>query len=523
VSFSAGLRLWTGFIVLVVYGGFVAMNWLTLRNAEQTQEGEAHDTAKAYAQLVATAHDLWLRDFGTVLAAIAAGIPATGSKDGDCREVFSRFLSDSSGFDIVLQLGPGGTVICGPEGKGEGKNFADRLYYERAMATGKIGVGDVIQGRVSGKTVLPVAKPSIGPDGTVAFLLVAGRELDWVAGIVDAHRLPMRSEVLLFDPAGKVIAHSENGLNIGMDWPALHRRIVDGSGGGTGSLEVPIHTGDDDAIIAYTAMAPAEAELMAVVAVPKSVLMGEFQNLRNLVVLQAVGAGAALMIVLYLAIGHLFNRPLLALMRSMERVSRGDLEIEAGQYGIASEIKRMWRAFHAMVAALKNSHAELEHLSSTDGLTGVANRRNFDARMERIWKRAARNGYAVSLAMVDIDRFKAFNDGLGHRSGDECLTAVARCLKGALHRPDDFVARYGGEEFVIVLDNKTVEDAREMCEQLRMAVEALDIRHPEGGAITISIGVATAIPGEGVGPSGLIEIADANLYAAKRDGRNRVR
>ena len=95
--------------------------------------------------------------------------------------------------------------------------------------------------------------------------------------------------------------------------------------------------------------------------------------------------------------------------------------------------------------------------------------------------------------------------------------------QGALHRPDDFVARYGGEEFVIVLDNKTAEDARAMCEQLRKAVEALDIRHPDGGPITISIGVATAIPGEGEGPGGLIEMADANLYAAKRDGRNRVR
>ncbi len=171
-------------------------------------------------------------------------------------------------------------------------------------------------------------------------------------------------------------------------------------------------------------------------------------------------------------------------------------------------------------------HAEsLRARSYVDGLTGIANRRHFDVALERELRRAQRADGELSLLLVDIDSFKAYNDHFGHQQGDSCLTTVAQALAGMLKRPADVAARYGGEEFAAILPDTSLEQARAHANAIREHVVSLNLVHAPAAVhpmVTLSIGVASFGKERLNEPAALIEAADKALYAAKRGGRNRV-
>jgi len=177
-------------------------------------------------------------------------------------------------------------------------------------------------------------------------------------------------------------------------------------------------------------------------------------------------------------------------------------------------------------AADRAAMEELTGLVMTDQLTGLGNRRMFDQALATEWSRAAREGRPLAVLMIDIDLFKLFNDSLGHAAGDQCLRAVAQALREGCVRPGDLVCRWGGEEFAIILPGADVEGAEHVANELVRAVRALGISHGSSEVaphVTISAGVGVDVPGSGGSADGLVEMADAALYAAKSEGRDRVR
>lgn len=181
------------------------------------------------------------------------------------------------------------------------------------------------------------------------------------------------------------------------------------------------------------------------------------------------------------------------------------------------------------ITARKLLEDQLATLATMDGLTSLANRRRLDEALVTEWRRAVREGTELSVAMMDVDRFKAFNDRYGHQVGDECLRDVAAALACAARRPPDLVARYGGEELLALLPSTPEQGAAEVGEKMRAAVEALGIPHagsPPAGVVTVSVGVATAMPMADVdatsGIHALLAAADEALYRAKSGGRNCV-
>lgn len=169
---------------------------------------------------------------------------------------------------------------------------------------------------------------------------------------------------------------------------------------------------------------------------------------------------------------------------------------------------------------------ELELLSLTDGLTGIANRRRFDAFLDAEWVREQRTGQPLSLILMDIDHFKNYNDTYGHAAGDSCLIKVSEAIRRAVMRPADLVVRYGGEEFACVLPETDNPGAMDVAIRILCGVLSLGIPHANSSAanvVTLSLGVATIVPAADTPPKRLIEASDALLYEAKNSGRNRVR
>lgn len=193
----------------------------------------------------------------------------------------------------------------------------------------------------------------------------------------------------------------------------------------------------------------------------------------------------------------------------------------ADQSGVVFTMRNISKR-KAVEMELEAANRQLQRLATTDELTGINNRRELNRRLDLETKRAKRERSPLSVMLIDVDHFKAFNDLYGHVEGDRCLREIASTIAASIRRPADICARYGGEEFAVVLPNTGEDGGLAIAEVIRQAVASLDMIHSgnETGCVTISIGVAT-VRGE-LAPSDMLNKADEALYAAKAGGRNRV-
>jgi diguanylate cyclase (GGDEF)-like protein len=210
-------------------------------------------------------------------------------------------------------------------------------------------------------------------------------------------------------------------------------------------------------------------------------------------------------------------------LRIDERRTRG-----GGVAGVRTDVTAMVRTrqdLEATAAALQGANAQLEELSATDALTGLANRRRFDARLAEEVQRSHRHGTELALLMIDIDHFKRYNDLLGHPQGDIALQAVAAVLAQQARRPGEVVARHGGEEFALLLPHANGASAATVAERCQRAMATLALPHgasPTAAHVTLSIGVALLATRQREDPAAFVRRADAALYAAKASGRARA-
>jgi diguanylate cyclase (GGDEF)-like protein len=164
-------------------------------------------------------------------------------------------------------------------------------------------------------------------------------------------------------------------------------------------------------------------------------------------------------------------------------------------------------------------------MATRDGLTGLKNRGAFDDYFPRMWQQALRDHRSLALLLIDVDHFKAYNDRYGHQAGDQTLRRVSQVVQGFARRPLDIAARYGGEEFVIALFDLEADAVRDIAEQLRKSIHALNIMHEDSATalyVTASVGVSIIFPRPGRSPEGAVQLADEALYSAKRSGRNSI-
>ena len=208
-------------------------------------------------------------------------------------------------------------------------------------------------------------------------------------------------------------------------------------------------------------------------------------------------------------------------MHHLEKIYQSEVRLQQINQQLAQQVKNR-------TSELEFRNQELKKLflyATTDKVTGIANRYRLEDFMQREWSNAIRNQISVSVIMIDIDRFKLYNDAYGHQAGDRCLRQVAQTINDTVRRPKDLAARYGGEEFIVVLSDVSPEGAITVAENIRSQVKALAIPHAKtevNDYVTVSLGVSNTIPTINSQVERLILAADKALYLAKQKGRDRV-
>lgn len=389
-----------------------------------------------------------------------------------------------------------GNVVLASSPTSIGLNLADREYFQfhRDNPSRKTHFAHPVRDKVTGEWLIPLTRRLNNPDGSFAGIVGAVLNADYFQRFYATFDIGQHGSIALALSDGTLLVRrpfdeSKVGTNLSNAsiFQAIQRQ------GPIGSLET---YSQSDGLTRFNSYRKLDSyPLVVAVAREKDEVLAPWRARA----LSEVGADLGLACVI-----ALFGL------------------IVARQTGITAAARR---SAESAKAELEAANRRLAVLATHDVLTGISNRRHFDAMIEAECRRAQRDGKGLSLIMIDIDFFKLYNDRYGHPAGDECLRAIAATIRHAVRRPGDTLARYGGEEFTVLLPNTSLDGAVFVAEQIRAAVRALKIAHADHPKriVTISLGVATLSPEQDVRrPDDLIEAADRMLYEAKAKGRDTV-
>lgn len=368
------------------------------------------------------------------------------------------------------------------------------------------------------ETVVPIAVPVADTDGRFLGSLIAKAKLDGARGILNGFAPGESGTLFLVERDGSLVVTSreatEDVMESGLSETA-RMDLLDGD-----AAAVPFTDHDGTASIGTARFVPSSPWIV-VAAIPRAEAFARTRRLTNVMLLSTVGIIVVVGSIAY-QLALLIVRPLARLRVGAAEVAKGDLAVElpvehGGEVGYLTEV------FNEMVRRLKVSREELERLSTTDGLTGLYNRRYMMDVMEQEVERSKRIGRGFTVVMLDVDHFKKFNDTYGHQAGDSVLKHVAKTLRKAT-RAVDFPGRYGGEEFILLCPETDLDHAYSVAERIRSKLERrqFDVGGGQLVSVTASFGMAE-FPIHGKGAEPVIGAADAALYEAKRAGRNCVK
>ncbi|HVH68417.1 MAG TPA: diguanylate cyclase [Gemmatimonadales bacterium] len=414
------------------------------------------------------------------------------------RSVRDRFAD----YQELLVVNPGGdavaTTASTPTPPPLPQNWAKAIRTDNAV------VGEPYRDAALGKSVVVFAVPAYQTGERFLGALTAKVDIAAVQRLLRRFGTWESSQVSLITTTGAPITGSRPTLD-----SATVRRLLQHEG-----ATVEYRGLDGQAIVGVAKRVP-RLDWVVLAAVPAAEAYLQVTRLRNVTALIVLALLAGVGLLAYF-LGLLITRPLDRLTRGAAKVAGGDLDVDlpvvsGGELGYVTEV------FNDMVARLREGRRELERLSTTDHLTGLYNRRYLMDALANEVRRSHRLKHRCALLIADVDHFKAYNDAYGHLAGDEALTRVAAIL-GQATRDVDCAARYGGEEFVVLMPETEPQGAAQTAHRIRERLAADSL---VGGKLTLSIGLAE-FPDDADTPEALLAVADAALYQAKREGRDRV-
>jgi diguanylate cyclase (GGDEF)-like protein len=464
----------------------------------------------------------------SIIQVVARARTSLGSSGESCNRFLIETAAGAPWITSLAVVGLNGRIVCATAPQVVGLDMSDRPYFQEALRSGKFVLSDYLINRQNGGTGIVAAIPIEGHDAASTGVITAGIDLQWMGRVAAAAAQRPGSMTMIVDGTGAVIAaHPAPEKWLGRKLSS-EARLDDMLRRDSGI--VPLTAADGvRRIIGFLRLPGLDARLA--VGLDESVVLGEVEREMRLAYVQLALVCGFVLLGVWWGGDRMVVQPLHRLARTAARIGRGNLDSHASEKAWAAEfaplaaaLDDMARRLSAREHELQVANRHLEELTRIDSLSGLANRRAFDARLEAEWHIAATQKEMLALMMIDVDYFKRFNDTYGHVDGDACLRAVGEALARAAADRAILVARYGGEEFAVLMRDGDVDAAVALGELLRAAIEDLNLAHGGSpfGRVTASIGVAALTPPAGTGAGVLVEAADAALYGAKRRGRNTV-
>ncbi len=501
----------------------VTTGWISYLQNERSLSAKITGELQSVSAQTARGIDLWVKERLYELRVFASSyevsenldrIPRAGGQraqerlTGYLRSVRERFAD----YQELLVVNPEGEEMAStalqPTSVSLPQGWAKTIRQENAV------VGDALWDDALKKGAVVFAVPIYQTGGRFLGALTA--KLDFSA----LHRLLRRfagggeqsGQVYLITAGGRPIVGSRSDPTELMrrSLPAaVVRRMLDQEG------TTREYRGLEGEEVVGTMKAVPRLDWAVLAEVPGSEAFRQVTRLRNVTVLIVAALLVAVGLFAYF-LGLLITRPLVSLTRAAAQVASGDLDVHLPVVG-GGELKYVTEVFNDMVTRLRESRRELERLSVTDDLTGLYNRRYLMDTLANEVRRSRRLDHPCALLMADVDHFKEYNDAYGHLAGDEALKRIAGVLRDTT-RDVDCAARYGGEEFVVLMPETRAAGAIETAQRIRTRLATDEL---VGGKLSVSIGVSQ-FPDDGDAPEALLARADAALYRAKREGRDRV-
>ena len=434
----------------------------------------------------------------------------------------------------LMIVGRDGRIQCSTNNQFVGVDLSDRPYLKKARETRGFVFSDFVLARPTNTPIVMAAYPVSAINPEADSVVLAGVNLDWMSKIMS--NLGGRPGVSagLVDSTGTVLAApADQASMIGrpLDSVPLLSAIADkaiGSDKDEGSISFVAADGSKRSV--NFALIPGTQSRL-IVSIDEARVSAAINREIRTAYLQLGFVCLFVLLGALIAAEKLIIQPIEMIAGMAKRFGQGDWSVRAARNRLPPEFVPLARAFNAMAAQLGQRERELVAtndrltvIASIDMLSGLANRRGFQSRLDFEWLRAQQYDSELSLLMIDVDHFKSFNDTYGHPEGDVCLSRLGETLSGIAADTMGFAGRYGGEEFCLLLPNIDAGRAREIGETVRVTVQNLAIPHRGSShqSVTVSVGVACTRPNDTLKPGDLIEAADAALYAAKHRGRNAV-
>jgi len=507
-----------------------------VRSLEDTRAKQVAAASEEFANITQHSADTQREVISSVETMLksAAYIRASGGIARSCEILRASLPSNLPWIRSIMIASKDGLVQCSTLNMQVGLNLGDREYFRKAQETRDFVFSDYLFGKTNGRPMMMAAYPVAAINPEEDAVVVAGINIDWLSKIMNNLGGRPGISSLLVDSAGVVIAApSDQASMIGrpLDNVPLLSAIAEkalSSDAPSGSLSFTAIDGSKR-VISFARIAGTQSRL--IVSIDEAKVTAAINRDIRTAYLQL--GFVCLFVLLGALIGaeKLIINPIEVMTGMAKRFGEGDSSARVARHKLPSEFMPLARAFNAMAAQLSQRERELVAtndrltvIASIDMLSGLANRRGFQSRLDFEWMKAQQYNSELSLLMIDVDHFKLYNDTYGHPEGDACLTRLGETLAGIAADTMGFAGRYGGEEFCLLLPNTDSLKALAVGETVRTAILDLAMPHATSShqTVTVSIGVAATLPNGAQRPGDLIEAADAALYAAKHRGRNTV-
>jgi len=444
-----------------------------------------------------------------------------------CALLSSGFRVSVRGIGNISVVSKDGRIVCSTMPVLIGIDLTDRSYFHDALARRQFVVSDYVNSKVNGDPSIVAAFPTSIVNPNVEAVIVTSIALNWLEELVGKTPATAGMTVTMIDGGGAVLASKLADDNSSATRAVIEQVMIATGEETAGS--VSSGSSRDGRIFAAVRIPDTNARL--IVSMDGQAMFGAVDRDIRAAYFQLAAIGLFVLLGAWFLSERLIIRPIRLLTNATTRFGAGDFSARSAQNALPPAFAPLAQAFNAMATQLAERERELLNLNSqlsvqasVDALSGLANRRAFDSRLNFEWMKAEHERGRLALAMIDIDHFKAYNDTYGHLDGDACLTKVGEALMKVASDVKGFGARYGGEEFSLMLPGADAVRIAEVGEMIRAGIQVLNL--PHGGAplgyVTVSVGIAATAPLPGQNPLDLIEAADAGLYMAKRRGRNTV-